>query len=114
MRGIQNPATRRTARSVAALLSAVVAVVLLIAAINVANLLLAHGTTRRREWAIRRTLGGTRLQIARQVLAEGLVLALAGGIGGVILAWSMNRLLERSLPRLASGLDLQLRLALDW
>jgi putative ABC transport system permease protein len=114
VRGMQNPATRRAAQIVAALLSAVVGVVLLIAAVNVGNLLLARGAARRREWAIRRALGGTRFRIARQLLGESLVLALGGGLCGVIVAWWMNRLLERSLPRLAAGLDLQLNLALDW
>jgi predicted permease len=76
-----------------------VAFLLLIACSNVANLQLARGSTRVRETAIRRAIGGSRASVFRQLLTESLMLALLGGLAGIALAAGLTRLIAALIPR---------------
>jgi predicted permease len=75
------------------ILMAVVALVLLIACANVANILLTNGAVRRKEFAIRLAVGANRMRLVRQLLTESLLIATVGGLAGVIIAWWGSRTL---------------------
>jgi predicted permease len=87
------------------MLLAAVGLVLLISCANVSNLMLAHSTGKAREFAIRAALGASRLRLLRQSLIESIVLALAGGTAGLLIAaWGTQvalRALPTALPRAA-------------
>jgi predicted permease len=90
--------TRREFQKPLLVLMFTVALVLLIACANVANLLIARATSRQKEIAVRLALGSTRMRIISQLLMESALLALAGGVAGLALAVWMDRTLIGFLP----------------
>ena len=96
------------------LLMSMPVIVLLVACLNLVDLLLARGQIRRQEMAIRSSLGGRRGRLTRQLVTEGLLLALAGGAVGLLLStWATDALLTSLRPVIPVGVSLP-ELDLDW
>ena len=112
--GATMPAVRGMTTPIAILLLSVTGIVLLIACVNVANLLLSRSAVRRREMAVRQALGAGRWRLARQTRAEGAVLAAGGAVLGLFCGYLANGLLARSLPALPHVGVVTLDLNLNW
>jgi len=91
-------------RGVVASLMAVIGLILLIACANLTNMLMARGTMRRHEIAVRRALGATRKRLLRQLLTESLVLGLLGGACGLLVSYWASHLLQVILQQMVQSL----------
>jgi putative ABC transport system permease protein len=95
------PQSDRLSMGYSALVMAVAALVLLIAGMNLANMVLARGSARQKEVAMRLALGASRGRIVRQLLTEGFLLSLAGGAGGLVVSYWSSRVVWSSFVSLS-------------
>lgn len=112
LRSRPNPDPSNTLLIVSGLFLGLATMVLLLACVNVANILLVRATVRAREMAIRAALGAARIRMIRQLVTESMVLALAGGAAGVLIGlWGSSFL---SSIRLHVDVPVRLNFSFDW
>lgn len=110
--GLFIPDIRNSVINFSSVLMGVVGLVLLLACVNLANLLLARATERRKELAIRLAVGASRVRVIRQLITESVLLSLAGGLGGLLLAVWINSLVASI--KLPTDIAIRFDLHTDW
>ncbi|HEV2351540.1 MAG TPA: ABC transporter permease [Terriglobia bacterium] len=113
--GLVDSLTQGTGPQLLLVLAGAAAFVLLLACSNVANLQLARATTRQKEIVMRRALGASRWQIARQLLVESIMLAIAGGLAGLAFAaWGFSLLRRTFPPMIIQNVPGASHIEIDW
>jgi predicted permease len=110
--GTRAPIPRNLRPVVAGFFVVLMGLIMTIACLNLATMLLARGASRRKELAIRLGVGASRFRLIRQMINEGILLSLLGGVAGFALAYGLS-LLNSQLPQVA-GAPIAPDLALDW
>lgn len=112
LRARPNPDPNNTVLTVGGLFLGLAGMVLLLACVNVANILLVRATVREREMAIRAALGAARIRMIRQLLTESIVLALLGGVAGMLLGfWGSSAMASINIQ---SDLPINFDFGFDW
>ena len=88
--GTRVPISPEIKRAIAGFFGVLMGIVILIACMNLGTMLMARGANRRKEFAIRMSIGASRFRLARQLMSEGMLLSLLGGLLGFGLAWLLN------------------------
>jgi predicted permease len=88
--GTRAPIPLEMKRALAGFFGVLMGIVILIACMNLGTMLMVRGANRRKEFAIRMSIGASRFRLARQLMSEGMLLSLIGGLAGFGLAWLLN------------------------
>jgi putative ABC transport system permease protein len=105
------PLPRKYRPIIAAFFVSLMGLIIALACTNLANMLIARGASRRREVAIRLTVGASRFRLIRQMVTEGVLLSLLGGVAGFALAYGLSLVDSRFLPPTAVPMP---EFSLDW
>jgi predicted permease len=110
--GTRVPIPPEMKRAIAGFFGVLMGIVIVIACMNLGTMLMARGANRRKEFAIRMSIGASRFRLARQLMSEGLLLSLLGGLLGFGLAWVLN-ILNTQVHQAVDAPGMP-NLAIDW
>jgi len=110
--GTRQPMPRELKPALMGFFVALMGLIMILACTNLTNMLIARGANRRKELAIRLAVGASRFRLIRQMMAEGILLAMLGGIAGFVLAFGLSVLNSRFVPPM--GAPIESDFSLDW